>query len=479
MNLPWVKKKKNSFELVLVICPAWGVIHPPVGISYLKNFLSSYGINVKCIDLNLELYRSFPEKKYWNLNYPEYFINSKLFNKYIFPNLELFIHIWTKKILSYNPKAVGFSLFMSNINASLILAKQLKKLAPNISLIAGGPEVTRAKRIFIDKVKNISALIDKTIFNHIFDILVLGEGEETLLEIMMRIKKNRDLSSLKGTISISKENYKLNAPRERISNLDKLPPPNYCDYHLENYTQKALPITTSRGCINRCTFCADSPLWKTYRYRSAPKILEEIQLLIKEHNITEFEITDSTFNGDIKRLHYLCELIITAKINLRWSAKVTLRKEMDLNLLKKMNTAGCFSLSYGLESGSQKILDDMKKNTNINEAKRIIRQTYEAGIKANCFFIIGYPTETEKDFQLTLDFIKENAEFIFSFNQITGCHIEDDSYLGLNQDKYGIFFKKDGWHSQESTPKIRKKRLDAFKELGRALHKHYQCEVQM
>ena len=74
MILPWQKKKKSSLDLALVMCPGWGVIQPPVGISYLKSFLEKYGTSVKCFDLSLELYKVFPEKKYWDLNYPEYFI---------------------------------------------------------------------------------------------------------------------------------------------------------------------------------------------------------------------------------------------------------------------------------------------------------------------------------------------------------------------------------------------------------------------
>ena len=157
---------------------------------------------------------------------------------------------------------------------------------------------------------------------------------------------------------------------------------------------------------------------------------------------------------------------------------MSLRKEMDRGFFERMRRAGCTSVAYGIESGSQKVLDDMRKNIDINEVKRIIKDTWKAGIQANCFFLIGYPTETEEDFQMSLDFIRENSEFIHSFDQVTGCHIEEDSYLGLNLDKNGIILRTDGWHSQHSTPEVRRERLNRFRELARTLHKHYQCEVQ-
>jgi hypothetical protein len=187
---------------------------------------------------------------------------------------------------------------------------------------------------------------------------------------------------------------------------------------------------------------------------------------------------DSTFNGDVERVERICDLIIASRLDIQWTAKATLNNKMDFEILKKMQRSGCTDLSYGVESASPSVLKDMRKNIDLEDAKKIIMDTCKAGIRANCFFIIGYPTETEEDFHLTLNFIKENAEFIFRFDQITGCHIEEDSYLGLNLDKYGIVFKEDGWHSKDSTPQIRLDRLRRFRELARQLHKHYQCEVQ-
>ncbi len=212
-------------------------------------------------------------------------------------------------------------------------------------------------------------------------------------------------------------------------------------------------------------------------YRSPQEVLREVEFLIKQYERKAFEIVDSTFNGDSQRTEQIYDLIIEYKLNIVWSAKVTLKK-MSYEVLNKMKRAGCSSLAYGIESGSPEVLRDMRKNIDLNEAKRIIKDTWKAGIQACCFFIIGYPTETEDDFQKTLSFIQENAEFIHRFDQITGCHIEEDSYLRLNLDKYGIVFKDDGWHSKESTPEIRRERLGRFRDLARKLHRHYQCEVQ-
>ncbi len=200
--------------------------------------------------------------------------------------------------------------------------------------------------------------------------------------------------------------------------------------------------------------------------------------MIENYGKKEFEIVDSVFNGNIKRVDDICELVIESRLDILWSAKTAFNKGMTYELLRKMKAAGCLSLAFGVESGSPRVLKDMRKNANFEEIKAIIKDTWRAGIMVNCFFIIGYPTETQEDFQLTLDFIKENAGYIYSFDQITGCHMEEGSYLGNNLDKYGIIMNDDGWYSSESTPKIRQERLMRFRDLARSLHRHYDCEVQ-
>lgn len=466
----------KSLDLALIMCPGWGVNQPPVGISCLKAFLEKNQISTKCFDLSLKFYKVFPEKRYWELNYPDHFIVSQFFERDILPFLSPFIDLWAEEILSDDPKMVGFSLFMSSINTSLVLARRLKELKPQMPIIGGGPEITRIKRIVVDGIRGFSEVNREGL--SAFDVLFDGEGEISLLEAVSLYKQGKDFHTVDGACRINGSEIIANRPRSLIEDLDILGPPDFSDFELEDYLTKRLPIVTSRGCINRCTFCADSPLWKRYRHRSPEKVVEEMEFMVKDYKIFDFEVVDSTFNGDIRRLERICDLIISSKLNIQWSAKAAFKEEMNSGLLRKMKRAGCNSLAYGVESGSSRVLKDMRKPTDLKIAKRIIRETRRAGIEPNCFFIIGYPTETEEDFRQTLNFIEENAELIHRFDQVTGCHIEEDSYLGLNLDRYDIVLKEDGWHSKESTPQIRGERLNRFRELARRLHKHYQCEVQ-
>lgn len=478
MNSDLAIKADYDLDIALVMCPAWGIDQPPVGISYLKGFLKERGIRVRCFDFSFDLYKDFSDKNYWDLNFPEYFTEPLLFDKHVALFLKPFINKWASQILSQKPRVVGFSLFMSSSMASLLLAKELKKINPGQVIIGGGPEATRIKRIMFDNIRRFAALDQDIITGKTFDILLDGEGEEALAELHSLLSQGKDFHSIDGALYAENGKVTVNKPRGLLKDLDILPCADYDDYQLAGYKRASMPLVTSRGCINRCAFCADSPLWKIYRYCSAGRAIKEIRHIIERYHKNEFEIMDSTFNGDIKRVAAICDLIIGSRLDIRWSAKATLSKGMDYRLLEKMKKAGCTSLAYGVESGSAGVLREMCKSNNIGEAKRIIRDTWRAGIQANCFFLIGYPTETEDDFQATLDFIRENSRFIYCFDQVTGCHIEEDSYLGLNVDKYGIIFKEEGWYSRQSTPEIRKSRLQRFRSLARELHKHYQCEVQ-
>lgn len=442
-----IRKKKKKSDIVIAICPTWDHTQPPVGIAYLKSFLMQKGYNVKCFDFNIDLYKNFKNKGWWNLNTPDFFISEAEFKK-IKPIVTPFIQKWAEQVLAENPKIVGLSLFMSTVNSSILLAAELKKRKPGIKIVAGGPDVSR-----------ISDKLQKTGF---FDYMVNGEGELAFYQLLK-----------------DEENYRKKVyTHEFIKNLDVLPFPDYSDFDIPLYKKSyQLPLVTSRGCTGNCTFCADKPLWKIYRYRHAKNIYREIKHLSEKYGVKNFEFVDSTINGNLKELSKLCDLLVENNIRVKWSGKAMLRADIAFKLLQKMKKAGCTSLAYGLESGSQAVLDDMRKNLKLEVVERVIKDTYQAGIDICCFLIIGYPTETDKDFEQTLKFIRKNYKFIKEFGQITGCHIEYNSYLGTHMDEYGIVFKEDGWHSKYSTPKIRKERRRKVKSFLESIYK-MEIEVQ-
>ncbi len=161
----------------------------------------------------------------------------------------------------------------------------------------------------------------------------------------------------------------------------------------------------------------------------------------------------------------MCDLIIKDKgLEIFWGGKAAIRPEMTLALLKKMYKAGNRSLVYGVESGSDKVLKDMKKAFTVELAKRVIRETHEAGIAVGIFWIIGFPTENESDFQESLNFLNEVRDYVDSVTPGYGCGILKGSELFTEYKKYGVTFKEDGWYSLSTNPSMREERLKRFKE---------------
>ena len=171
-------------------------------------------------------------------------------------------------------------------------------------------------------------------------------------------------------------------------------------------------MMTSRGCPFHCTFCASQSLWKNCRARSAKSIADEIEELIKNFGIKEIYLFDDTFNLNLKRAEEICDEIINRrlKICLRVQARVL---PMTEQLLKKMKKAGCWCIYYGIESGNEMVLKDIKKNISLEQARKTFRMTENAGIRTFGFFMIGLPKDDRKTIEDTLNFALEiNPDFV-------------------------------------------------------------------
>jgi len=256
------------------------------------------------------------------------------------------------------------------------------------------------------------------------DIVIIGEGEYTLLELADFLEKKKDLKKVKGIIFKKNINGKIKFikthGREPIENIDNLPFPArdlfpwklYSSYSSIVRKVPCMHIMTSRGCPFKCTFCASQSLWKGCTWRSPKSIADEIEHLIKKYNVKELYLFDDTFNLNLKRCEEICEEIIKRKIkiSLRVQARVA---PMNMDILKKMKKAGVWCVYYGIESGNQEVLNDIKKAIRIEDIKKAFKMTEEAGIRTFGFFIIGLPKDTKKTIQDTLNLALElNPDFV-------------------------------------------------------------------
>ncbi|MCM8757812.1 MAG: radical SAM protein, partial [Candidatus Omnitrophica bacterium] len=246
-----------------------------------------------------------------------------------------------------------------------------------------------------------------------------------------------------------------------IENMDDLPFFDFSDFDFNSYSiPSQLEIFVSKSCPGRCTFCIDWLTERNYRMMSGERIFRELlyqSKLYKEVNC--FRFCDKTINGNIKELTKLCDLLydgikkgIFLDNGWSWSGDAMIRAEMTEDLLKKMHKARCVGLGYGVESGSDKILRDMGKKFSVALAEEVIKNTHLSGIKTSINIMVGFPTETRKDFQETLDFIKRNKEFIDEVRlTYAGCRVYSGSYIDKNKEQYGIAYSHtDYWSTKDN-----------------------------
>ncbi|MCM8784401.1 MAG: radical SAM protein [Candidatus Omnitrophica bacterium] len=422
----FLKRFTKSPEIVLVISPPWDTMMPPLGIAYLESYLKEKGFHSIILDINIDLYNSVTKKEriLWRPEmYPHWFEEEKFLQ--LKNSWEIYFERYTKKILFFKTSFIGFSVNTSNRLFSLELAKRIKLEDKRKTIIFGGPATfgLHLDTFFLRKKDDLPV-----------DIFVIGEGEETLYEILL----TQDIAKVKGAIFKKNGGYSLLIPRFPIMDINTIPFPTFESFPLNKYLIPALPLLISRGCVSRCSFCNDHRLSFPYRYKNPPYVIKEIEYHMKYNGINSFSFKDLLCNGNIPVLETLCNLIIEKKLNINWDSQAIPRKEMGFHLLEKMKRAGCHTLIYGLESASNRVLNKMKKMFTKEIAERVIRDTHRAGIRVYINIIVGFPGETEEDFMETYNFIKENRKYIDSLAALSVCLVNGETDLEFNPSKYGL-----------------------------------------
>lgn len=307
-----------------------------------------------------------------------------------------------QNILSIKPEFVGISSVTFTFESAAILAQAIKKENQNITIIMGGVHV--------------SALPENTLLQYKdIDYLVLGEGEETIIELVNTINRKGALQCVKGIAYRSEGHVNITEPRPRIKDLDSLPFPAWdllsgfpFSYDIQVQSMANTPSTsvcTSRGCTGKCMFCDRRIFGRTLRYHSADYVIDLINNLYHNYGIRDIQFEDDNFMLFRKRLHRICDYLRQEKLDLTWSCQARV-DTIDLDTLVMMRQAKCCSVLYGIESGSQKILDLMKKEISLAQIEKTIELTNKAGLYSKGFFITGYLGETRETLDETLKFIK-------------------------------------------------------------------------
>lgn len=300
------------------------------------------------------------------------------------------------------PDVVGISTTTFNLIDAYRTAQVAKKALPGTLVVMGGP--------------HISIYPDETLSFPEVDIVVMGEGELAMKELLDGIEKRGALDDIKG-IGYKKDGKKyFTQPRPFINDLDLLPFPSreltpYRKYYSVFSADRASTvIMTSRGCPYGCTFCFHEND-RRFRARSAKNVVDEIEECVRM-GISEFFIFDETFTIDKKRVMDICEEITRRRLRINFDMRTRV-DTISEELLRSLKKAGCKRVQYGVESGSQRILGLMKKGITLEGVRKAFRMTKEHGIDTYADFMLGFPTETKEEMEKTISFsIELNPDFV-------------------------------------------------------------------
>ena len=339
--------------------------YPPLGLLYVATYAKKMGLSIKFIDSVVEG-----------------------------GNLKEIV----KSITSENPKLVCFSIMSCQILNALKIASEIKQKNNAIKIVFGGSHVASTKEELFKYTKNI-------------DYLVYGEAENAFYDLY-NAKNEEDLSRVSGLIYRQGDYIKTN-PNVPIQNLDELPFPDLSLVKLDKYVgyyTKTLPVSTimgTGGCVFRCTFCDQfATMGRKFRHRSPKNIVDEMEQNLKKFGTRDFIFKDSTFTNNKEWVYDICKELKARNLKVNWTCNTRVSM-VDEPLLKAMKGAGCYMVAFGIESGSQHVLNLMKKGTKVEQAYTATDLCRKVGIETVGYFMIGNPGEKEEDALKTIELAKK------------------------------------------------------------------------
>lgn len=312
---------------------------------------------------------------------------------------------YRKLVKMLNTSEVEFVGITTNTSKSLIRALEISRMVKemDIPVFWGGPHATM--------------LPEQTLSNRYIDGVVLGEGERTIVELAEKINTN-SLKEVEG-IMFKKDGKIIKCKkRSLIKNLDELPLPAW--HQVKKFPRTTFfngkrygLIETSRGCPFRCGFCFKQ-FGNIWRYKSIDRVMEEIDYLLS-FGVSCIHFIDDMFLLSKKRIIELCKRIIKDKKNISWVIRGARPDQVDLELLRWMKRAGCEYICFGVESGSQRILNMINKDISIRQINKAFNLCHRMGILPRGFFMVDFPSETKKDLNLTLRLIHKIQPTLCTF----------------------------------------------------------------
>jgi len=368
--------------------------------------------------------------------------------------LRLTVEDIVARVARARPRVVGFSSLTVNYYRALDAAREVKRRCPGTLVVLGGHHATIAAE---EVLRN----------DECFDILVIGEGELTMLEVAEKYRAagwqlapfladEETMGGIRGITFRRAAGIGFAAPREPIADLDTLPYPardllpmgTYVPLPNQYLRLPVVHMTAIRGCPYKCSFCSNNAVFGRHiRTKSPARTADEIEYLMKEYGAREISFWDDTMTANRKWMLGFCDEIIHRKLDITWTGYSRV-DTVDAEMLGRMKAAGCWNLFFGFEAGDQTLLDNIDKGITLEQIRSANRLTQEAGIEVRASFMIALPGETPELAQKTIEFAKELNPDYAQFSITTPY---PGTRLWESADRYGTL-DKDYRHYHGWTP---------------------------
>jgi radical SAM superfamily enzyme YgiQ (UPF0313 family) len=371
-----------------------------------------------------------------------------------------------KKIMAYKPDIICITAMSMTVKDVIETIRISKNILPESLIIIGGPHAN-CYPIETARWKNV-------------DFVFYGEGEIAFTAFLNNMDNNTAISQIKGLVCIDKNNNLIdNGRADYINDMDSLSYPDRDLIPTDRYSSMIMPrqpvtsLLTSRGCPFRCNYCDRPSVGKVFRARSVESVVDEITDCLRL-SIRNFLFYDDTFTVQRKRVIQICKAIIELHADIEFNIRSRV-DTVDEEMLYYLKQAGCIGIQYGVESGSQKILDRMNKGITLEQIKETFRTTKKQKIQTIAYFMLGNPGEDRDDIRKTIDFMNViNPDYVMisifspypktrSYEEGLRLNLYEDVWLKLAQDP-AIDFEMPVWTENFSIEELTDIMLDTYKK---------------
>ena len=403
-------------KILFMLLPEWAFNFPPYNLARLLSVVKEAGYAGDAVDLNVKAWR---DHENWGIDFDpwhgskEWRWMGESYHTHLHHHMLPLLEKYLNYIRDGGFTVVSFSLYYCNQEPTDWMAREIKRRMPHIAIMVGGPQC-HAFPPGNDKPY--------------YDYVVTGEGEEIILKILEEVEQT----------GVPPQQVIIRQVDGQRLDLDKLPWADYSHFDLSEYRMpNGVNAEFSRGCTAKCVFCSETHFWK-YRGRSAGGILEEVISLNHNYGIDYIWFLDSLVNGNLKELRAFTKGIIASGIRIKWTGYARCDERMDAEYYDDLAASGCQMLSYGIESGSNAVLEAMDKRVSVNEIEQNLRDGERVGVGAHSNWIIGFPTEKPQHFYESMSLIWRNRGGLDVVACGHGFTEPPDTIISQNSEKYGM-----------------------------------------